>query len=1315
MRKNLIKTITVCAMILFLFLQESNAQTMSDYCQIPPFVGFAVAPNVLFAIDVSGSMSWKAYSYQDTDSNGDGYLDKYNPAVSYEGYFTPSKIYKPDANGIYEETTPTGVPCTCTCVNWRCRNTNWGGCVWRGGGCNRWGCCIQEQCTGDCNLESGNYLNYANMARIDLLRWAMTGGTPSSCTGAQTFNNGFCNPELWAQPGNAVKVGSVCNDSLDINGDGIADGGCILLTDNGTQVKVPWDRVYAGLAFKFKSLELRPRVGAMLFSGTGVRAQKIHIGDFTAPNSTADEFPYMNFISHINSGQPTGSTPTGPVMWDALNYFSQKTPEYGGFSPQSGEGDRWKNPMYVCVQGGANCKYVPCANNFVILMSDGQWNTGGSPPAFSTCSINSGFENHSADPVVPAYKMHMGFDNIKTGVRTNVKNVYTVGLFMGGTGEHSMKNVAVYGSFDNIARTWPANLAGYPDDSCAMDDCGTGRGSPCEPLPASSPDWDKDGDGNPDTFYKASDALGIKDNILDAILSILQQIASGTAASVLASGEGTGANLVQAIFYQQRSFGTNEIEWSGSLKNLWYHIDPLLYNSTIREDTASPNILDLSNDNIIRFFFDLTDFTTKAQLFSDANGDGTADSTIPVATVPFNNVKSLWEAGKVLHRTDPADRTIYTFDGTSRIVLPNIVGSGSPLIPLLQAENVNEATALLRYTKGTDLKTCSVNKNICNSDADCTQSGETCKSYRNRTVTYDGVTNTWKLGDIINSTPKVVSWIPLNVYHTIYQDQTYRNFIRSSAYLDRGLVIVGANDGMLHAFRFGNLKLFEEKLRKAELTGTELGREEWAFIPQNALPYLKYIADPNYCHIYTVDLTPHVFDASIGSPGSGDVSDSEKPSDGSSWRTVVIGGMRSGGACRDVATQYGVQTPAAGRGFSSYFALDITDPGNPQVLWEFSHPNLGFSTAGPAVVKISRRTGGVPDSSKNGKWFVVFASGPTGPINTVAKQFRGYSDQNLRIFILDLKTGQLHKTIDTGIQNAFTGSLTGASVDFNQNDATNAGFYQDDALYFGYVKAENNPPTASTKWTRGGVVRILTKQDPNPDNWIWSRVIDDTGPVTGAVVKLQNYKTDVVRLYFGSGRYYFKIADEIDDADSIRKLYGIVEPCFSASGIDISCTTIVSESSLSQADSASGSTDPDGWYILLDSCTNAAGAEVACADSSVRYRTERMVTDPLATPVGAVFFTTTKPASDICGFGGTTHLWAVKYDTGGAVGGSILKGKALVQVSTGSIEEINLNTAFTQEEGRRTAAFHGVPPQGPPPGIIVPPKPIQKIMHIRER
>ena len=64
----------------------------------------------------------------------------------------------------------------------------------------------------------------------------------------------------------------------------------------------------------------------------------------------------------------------------------------------------------------------------------------------------------------------------------------------------------------------------------------------------------------------------------------------------------------------------------------------------------------------------------------------------------------------------------------------------------------------------------------------------------------------WKLGDIVNSTPRIVSWIPLNTYHsTTYGDTTYNTFIGTSAYKSRGMVFAGANDGMLHALSSARL------------------------------------------------------------------------------------------------------------------------------------------------------------------------------------------------------------------------------------------------------------------------------------------------------------------------------------------------------------------------------------------------------------------------------------------------------------------------------------------------------------------------------
>jgi type IV pilus assembly protein PilY1 len=655
-------------------------------------------------------------------------------------------------------------------------------------------------------------------------------------------------------------------------------------------------------------------------------------------------------------------------------------------------------------------------------------------------------------------------------------------------------------------------------------------------------------------------------------------------------------------------------------------------------------------------------------------------------------------------------------------------GNASTLQSRLQATDLTDAQNIITYVRG-------------ESDIDTAL-------YRNRTVTYGStIEKIWRLGDIVSSTPRVVSWMNLNNYQKTFSDTTYQDYLNSNAYRYRGrvvsgvpygtgMVFTGANDGMLHAFNLGALEVVNDTTTKKaslkEAAGVTMGEENWAFIPKNALPYLKYLMDKDYCHLYYIDATPVVFDASIGTTGCTEANywDCQKngatvstPSD--RWRTILIGGMRLGGACKAASTTYGVQAPLAGEGYSSYFALDITDPTSPTLLWEFSRPSdndLGFTTTGPAIVRINARDAGAtsssPNKDKNGRWFVVFASGPTGPITNL--EFKGYSGQNLKLFILDLKTGALLRTIDTvsgtAITYAYGGSLNNGNIDFDLD-------YQDDAVYFGYTTAETKPPAASTEWTNGGVLRLITREDLNgndvsatgntalnPSNWDLNYLMDNTGPVSSAVAHLTHIPTyskipDTAWLYFGSGRYLFR-EDNLSSSDI---LYSVKDPCLSKimsiqTLADPVCdsTDKLSLGDLDDATTIVPTTEPtNGWYINLDP-------------------SERVITDPLASKTGAVFFTTFAPDPDICKYGGESYLWAMKYNTGGSIAGS-LKGKGLLQVSTGVIEEINLKTAFTgkiasnESTGRRSAAMQGVPPTGTGLSIVSQPPAVKRVVHIRER
>lgn len=878
-------------------------------------------------------------------------------------------------------------------------------------------------------------------------------------------------------------------------------------------------------------------------------------------------------------------------------------------------------------------------------------------------------------------------------------------------------------------------------------------------------EWDENSDGVPDSYFYVDNPLDMEKQLNNALTAILKRVSSGTAASVLASGEGSGATIAQAVFYPLRSFdGDEEVLWTGTVQNLWYYIDPRTVNSTMRENTydpASVRELNLNADRIVQFFFDPATQITKARLFADSNGDGIADSGTPDDTIPLKELKNLWEAGLLLwDRTvtegtaderniyTPLDMTKSIRDAANRFITANV----STLRPRLNtdraartgAENTTAASSLIKYVQGEHI-------------ADYTDSsGE--QRFRDRRASIDSDNNgsidpltetkVWKLGDIVNSTPRIVSSIAQNQYHRTYGDATYKDFLNTTVYRDRGMVFAGANDGMLHAFKLGRLVPVNDSATvRAKLINpdpsTALGHEEWAFIPKNVLPYLTYLKEPDYCHVYSVDATPFIFDASICEKGAclGDYW--SQPKDVNSWRTILIGGMRLGGACRDTCPNPNtdpncVETPLAGEGFSSYFALDITDPTEPELLWEFSHPELGMSTTGPSIIRINARkpdpadaAKSTVDRNKNGRWFAVFASGPTGYVDTATKQFTGHSDQEMKVFILDLKQGPsgVVTVLPTGILNAFGSSLSNASIDYDHD-------YQDDALYFGYTKAESGD-LMNDNWTDGGVLRIITREDLNgpnigvagttalnPGNWQTSKVIDNIGSITSSIAHLAHYPTklaepDEAFLFFGTGRYFFKTATGVDDQSSQRTIYGMKESCLtkilaiedalspvcddSAPTCDGS-TDFISAGCLDNVTTAPAPGDPipqNGWFIDLDTTIGTT------------YN-ERVITDPLASPNGAVFFTTFKPNTDVCAFGGSSHLWAVRYDTGGSAA-AFLKGRGLLQVSTGEIKDVDLRATFTEKGKRRTPGMSGVPPKAQGLSIVVPPKPVSTFMHIRKK
>jgi type IV pilus assembly protein PilY1 len=215
-------------------------------------------------------------------------------------------------------------------------------------------------------------------------------------------------------------------------------------------------------------------------------------------------------------------------------------------------------------------------------------------------------------------------------------------------------------------------------------------------------------------------------------------------------------------------------------------------------------------------------------------------------------------------------------------------------------------------------------------------------------------------------------------------------------------------------------------------------------------------------------------------------------------------------------------------------------------------------------------------------------------------------------------------------------------------------------------------------------------------------------------------------VYFGTGRYYYT-QTLMDDADGKRFLFGIKDPCYVSSGYDLACTTEATlntnpfggltdvttwtASPPTVSESTANAAAFKGWYLGID----PTGSYTYPPDSAMNFKAERVITDPLASrSKGVVFFTTYKPTADECSFGGKSFIWAVQYNTGGPPI-TTLQGKALMQVSTGAIEQKDLATSFTDAGGRKTTAMDGKPPEAQGLAVSTAPSAVGRILYLRER
>lgn len=461
-----------------------------------------------------------------------------------------------------------------------------------------------------------------------------------------------------------------------------------------------------------------------------------------------------------------------------------------------------------------------------------------------------------------------------------------------------------------------------------------------------------------------------------------------------------------------------------------------------------------------------------------------------------------------------------------------------------------------------------------------------------------------KLGDIVGSSPVLVKDAAYLAYRAGTVDGTaeaYSNFQQKVK--DRAETIyVGSNDGMLHSFDAAS------------------GVENFGFIPSAVIENLNKLTSSSYGgdsgqHQYFVDGAPVVADVYFDND----------------WHTVLVGSLGAGG--REV------------------FALDITQPDAPKLLWEFTDKtdgDLGYSIPAPKIVRLH-----------SGQWAALIPNGYNGANNALGKAI---------LFVVDIKTGEVISKLEatSGTDGAVNSGSNGLSnvqpADINGDgvvDYVYAGDLQGNVWRFDLLDTSSSEPFAKAtvsaskfKVAYGGAPLFVARNSASVRQ-----------PITAAPSLVKHPSSIGYLVTLGTGAY-LNGADK--SSTSVQSVYGIwdrktagevtvaatapsitrgslvaqtmlTQQSFTAGGVVWPVRTVSQNDIVWYASASGGTTDTNvakwGWFLDL----NVAGSTV---DG------ERVINDMRVYGDGLIFSTVT-PNSDPCQAGLTGFTYGINPRTGG--------------------------------------------------------------------
>ncbi len=784
-------------------------------------------------------------------------------------------------------------------------------------------------------------------------------------------------------------------------------------------------------------------------------------------------------------------------------------------------------------------------------------------------------------------------------------------------------------------------------------------------------------DGIPDAYFEGANAGEIRTQLAAAVTAILQQSGAGSAASVLASSATGEGALYQSFFFPSTPEG---VKWVGYTQGLF--LDAF---GNLREDTNGDKKLVYDQDYIVQTRIDVATKEVVVDRYVDANGDGLADTpSTPLGTVKLKDVNNIWEAGNRLALTASGSRKILTWidkdhdglvDGAEQIAFT--AANATDLDPYLRTGVAPfTATNIINFIRGDQIA-----------------------GLRDRQLDVGGSPQVWKFGDSIHAQPMVIG-PPGQRYDVIYGDSSYTAFF--AKYKDRRQVAyVGANDGMLHAFNAGYFHRGDDPATSGvtehgwftrtptdNSSGPLLGDELWGFIPQELLPHLRWLTDPNYTHVYYVDLKPKVTDARIFTP------DADHPN---GWGTILMGGFRMGGSCGNCASGTGAPAMTVNADFnndgdtvdaddtrtfySAYFVLDITNPEtDPVLLWSLTSSDLGLTTTVPSMLRVSPSSSSTTDNT-DAKWYMIVGSGPTG--------YDGDAGQVSKLYAIDLAQGpgannSLVTKFAVGTWNSFMADTVTIDRNFD---------YRVDVSYEGRVIDDGTPP-----W-RGKLYRLTMNActatpcststwgiDDGGGNRIPTEILDtfldslgntkELGPIVAApAVTLDD--ANKLWVFAGTGRYFGNPDKTNTDQqyfvgvkDSVLNSLcteSSTTNCHTDDLVDVSAAQVCligTGTCGTSTDQVTGVTGAADFPSLINLVASKEGWFTTLPTSGERALARPMVLG------GIVLFPTFVPDNDACAATGQSYLYALYYMTGSAYSAPVIGTTA-----SGSNKLVNRSTS----------------------------------------